>query len=162
MTSRYFESSDTVDFVIVGSGASGGVIARELSTAGFTVVVMEQGPRLGPGDFEHDELKYNFLSGITNDPKISPQTFRVDASQKAEQPHWGNSLVYARIVGGSSAHYTANFWRFHEKDFKERSLLGVAFRAGDHISQFAKRNEIQRPPLGRPPANVNQNDAGAF
>lgn len=125
LTSRTFKPSDTVDFVIVGSGASGGVIARELSTAGFTVVVMEQGPRLGPGDFEHDELKYNFLSGITNDPKISPQTFRVDASQKAEQPHWGNSLVYARIVGGSSTHYTANFWRFHESDFKERSLLGA-------------------------------------
>jgi choline dehydrogenase-like flavoprotein len=125
LTSRTFKPSETVDFVIVGSGASGGVIARELSTAGFTVVVMEQGPRLGPGDFEHDELKYNYLSGITNDPKISPQTFRVDASQKAEQPHWGNSLVYARIVGGSSAHYTANFWRFHESDFKERSLLGA-------------------------------------
>src|ERR1700690_3947021 len=125
MIQRTFNPSETVDFVIVGSGASGGVIARELSTAGFTVVVMEQGPRLGPGDFEHDELKYNYLSGITNDPKISPQTFRVDASQKAEQPHWGNSLVYARIVGGSSAHYTANFWPFHENDFKERSLLGA-------------------------------------
>ena len=36
----------------------------------------------------------------------------------------GNSLVYARIVGGSSAHFTANYWRFHENDFNERSLLG--------------------------------------
>ena len=41
-------------------------MARELSQAGFAVVVFEQGPRLGPGDFEHDEFKYNFLSGITN------------------------------------------------------------------------------------------------
>ena len=29
------------------------------------------------------------------------------------------------MVGGSSNHFTANFWRFHEVDFKERSLLGA-------------------------------------
>jgi choline dehydrogenase-like flavoprotein len=121
---RTFKPSEIVDFVVVGSGAAGGVIARELSQAGFSVVVLEQGPRLGPGDFEHDELKYSFQSGITNDPALSPQTFRVDASEVARQPPMGNSLVYARIVGGSSAHFTANFWRFHENDFHERSLLG--------------------------------------
>jgi choline dehydrogenase-like flavoprotein len=47
-----------VDFVVVGSGASGGVIARELSQAGFSVLVFEQGPRLSPAYFEHNELKY--------------------------------------------------------------------------------------------------------
>jgi len=124
VTARKFKTSETVDFVVVGSGAAGGVMARELSQAGFTVLVLEQGPRLGPGDFEHDELKYAYLSGITNDPKVSPQTFRDDPGKSAEQPRMGNSLVYARIVGGSSAHYTANFWRFHENDFNERSLLG--------------------------------------
>jgi choline dehydrogenase-like flavoprotein len=124
VTARKFKTGEIVDFVVVGSGAAGGVMARELSQAGFTVVVLEQGPRLGPGDFEHDELKYAYLSGITNDPKVSPQTFRDDPDKTAEQPRMGNSLVYARIVGGSSAHYTANFWRFHENDFHERSLLG--------------------------------------
>ena len=123
MTKR-FKPSEIVDFAIVGSGAAGGVIARELSQAGFSVVVLEQGPRLGPGDFEHDELKYYYLSGITCDPKVSPQTFREDASQLAQRPPMGNSLVYARIVGGSSTHFTANYWRFHENDFNERSLLG--------------------------------------
>jgi choline dehydrogenase-like flavoprotein len=28
-------------------------------------------------------------------------------------------------VGGGSLHYTANFWRFHEIDFIERSVLGA-------------------------------------
>jgi len=32
-----------VDFVIVGSGAAGGVLAKELSLSGFQVVVLEQG-----------------------------------------------------------------------------------------------------------------------
>ena len=127
---RIFKPSETVDFVIVGSGAAGGVIARELSQAGFSVVVLEQGPRLGPGDFEHDELKYSYQSGITNDPAQCPQTFRVDAGEVAKQPALGNSLVYARIVGGSSNHFTANFWRFHENDFHERSLLGAMAGTG--------------------------------
>jgi choline dehydrogenase-like flavoprotein len=124
LTKRTFKPGEVADFVVVGSGAAGGVIARELSQAGFTVIVLEQGPRLGTADFEHDELKYSFLSGITCDPHISPQTFREDATQVAQRPPMGNSLVYARIVGGSSAHFTANYWRFHENDFHERSLLG--------------------------------------
>src|SRR5271170_6984121 len=99
-------------------------MARELSQAGFTAVVLEQGPRLGPADFEHDEFKYTYLSGITNDPATSPQTFRDDPAATAQRPHMGNSLIYARLVGGSSNHFTANYWRFHANDFRERSLLG--------------------------------------
>ena len=110
--------------MVVGSGAAGGVMARELSKSGFSVLVLEQGPRLGPGDFQHDEFSYNYLSGITNSPSLSPQTFRDDPAHEAHRPRLGNSLIYARIVGGSSAHFTANYWRFHESDFKERSLLG--------------------------------------
>ena len=65
-----------VDFLIVGSGAAGGVLARELSRAGFAVVLMEQGRRMRPQDFEHDELKYWLASAITNDSVASPQSFR--------------------------------------------------------------------------------------
>ncbi len=130
VTARRFKPSDLVDFAVVGSGAAGGVMARELSQAGFSVVVLEQGPRFGPGDFEHDDLKYNFLSGICNDPASSPQTFRDDPGIDAKRPHMGNSLVYARMVGGSSNHFTANFWRFHDIDFRERSALGAIAGTG--------------------------------
>jgi choline dehydrogenase-like flavoprotein len=90
VSTRTFKTSETVDFVIVGSGAAGGVMARELSTAGFTVVVLEQGPRMNAGDFEHDELKYSFLNGITNSPTLNPQTFRRSESEKAKQPGGGS------------------------------------------------------------------------
>jgi len=121
MSARTFKTTDSVDFIVVGSGAAGGVMARELSQGGFDVLVMEQGPRLGPGDFEHDELKYGMLDGIVNNRERNPQTFRKQPDQVAKRQ---KSLTYARIVGGSSTHFTANYWRFHDIDFKERSLRG--------------------------------------
>jgi choline dehydrogenase-like flavoprotein len=124
MASRKFKTSETVDFVVVGSGASGGIVARELAQAGNSVVVMEQGPRMAPWEFEHDELKYRQLSGITNNPATNPQTFRNDPNKKAVRQEGRNPLTYARVVGGSSTHFNANFWRFHEIDFNERSVLG--------------------------------------
>src|SRR5580658_3071397 len=125
MTARRFKSNETVDFVVVGSGAAGGVVARELSQAGFSVLVFEQGPRYSPADFEHDELKYFFLSGITVDPKVSPQSFRSSPDDIAKPARGDQPALYARLVGGSSNHFTANFWRFHEIDFHERSVLGA-------------------------------------
>ena len=82
---KTFSRTETVDFAVVGSGAAGGVMARELSQAGFSVVLLEQGPRLGPGDFEHDELKYIFLNGILNDPVRCPQTFTNDPRKPAQR-----------------------------------------------------------------------------
>ncbi len=124
MPSKIYKTSETVDFIVVGSGAAGGIVARELARAGNSVIVMEQGPRLAAHEFEHDELKYRNLSGITNNPATNPQTFRQDASKKAERASGRNPLTYARVVGGSSAHFNANFWRLHEIDFIEGSRLG--------------------------------------
>ncbi|MGI9271790.1 MAG: GMC family oxidoreductase [Woeseiaceae bacterium] len=119
-----FATRDAVDFVIIGSGSAGGILAKELSTAGFDVVVLEQGPYRKPSDFKHDELDTLFRMGLhggAND--VHRQTFRRDESETATIPD-RQPARYARGVGGSSVHFTANFWRFRELDFKERSLLG--------------------------------------
>jgi choline dehydrogenase-like flavoprotein len=119
-----YRLSQPVDFAIVGSGAAGGVLARELSQAGCSVVVFEQGPRLTLADFEHDELKHWFNAGMTNDAVKNPQMFRDDRSKRGERNLVRPTLTYARTVGGSSVHYTANYWRFREVDFDECSRLG--------------------------------------
>ncbi|MGH8495140.1 MAG: GMC family oxidoreductase [Gammaproteobacteria bacterium] len=120
-----FDTRKPVDFVIVGSGAAGGILAKELSTAGFDVVVLEQGPYLQSSDFTHDELGTIFNQEITGGwKKKFPQTFRKTEQDEAVVQDFPPPAIYARAVGGSSVHFTANFWRFHESDFKERSLLG--------------------------------------
>jgi choline dehydrogenase-like flavoprotein len=116
-----YKTSDEVDFVIIGSGAAGGVLAKELSTNGFRVVVLEQGPYLTPSDFTHDEIKVLQEDLLTNHPDLQPNTFRQTPDQTAKHQR---ALYYGRMVGGTSVHFTANFWRFHEIDFIERSKLG--------------------------------------
>src|SRR5262245_11912770 len=116
-----YKTSDVVDFVIVGSGAAGGVLAKELSTNGFSVVVLEQGPYIHESEFSHDEIKILQEDFLTNHPKLQPTTFRKTPKDKAKQQR---VLVYGRAVGGTSNHFTANFWRFHEIDFIERSKIG--------------------------------------
>ena len=117
-----FRPDDAVDFVVVGSGAAGGIVAKELATRGLSVVVLEQGPRLEPQQFEHDEFKYFFRSGIVNDPALQPQSFAPTPNQDAKAG--AGRLLYARLVGGGSVHFTANYWRFHEIDFIEASKHG--------------------------------------
>src|SRR5215467_2293197 len=119
-TAVKFLPSDEVDFVIIGSGAAGGILAKELSTNGFRVVVLEQGPYLTENDFSHDEIKVLQEDLLTNHPKLQPNTFRKTPDEKAKPQR---ALVYGRAVGGTSNHFTANFWRFHEIDFVERSKI---------------------------------------
>ena len=119
--SARFRPRDTVDFVIVGSGAAGGIIAKELSTAGHSVVVLEQGPRLSEGEFDHDEFGTFMRGHNINDPATQPHTFRATPQETAERRQ---VLIYGRLVGGSNAHFTGNFWRLRPSDFNEASRLG--------------------------------------
>ena len=70
-TTVKYRPDDEVDFVVVGSGAAGGVVAKELSTAGFRVVVLEQGPWRTERDFVHDEIKIFQQSALSTDWNVS-------------------------------------------------------------------------------------------
>jgi choline dehydrogenase-like flavoprotein len=121
MSRAPFKPSDEVDFVVIGSGAAGGVVAKELSVAGFSVVVLEQGPYLRERDFTHDELGVAQQGLLTNDYRIQPNTFRAAPDAAAVKKP---SIGYGKQVGGGSVHFTGNYWRFHEADFEERSRFG--------------------------------------
>ena len=124
-----FEHKAPMDFVIVGAGGAGGVVAKELSTAGFQVVVLEQGPYFHEEDFTHDELKFKdvfdppFIGRevLTNDHALQPNTFRKTESEKAALTAFAQ---YGRCVGGGTVQFTGNYWRFHEIDFAELNHWG--------------------------------------
>ena len=124
MAQAEYSSSEEVDFVVVGSGAAGGIVARELAMAGFSVVVLEQGPYLQLSDYTHDEWAVNQNEELVWGPKKGhPQTFRRYEHETAELMDRA-VLTYAHNVGGSSHHFSGNFWRLRPIDFMERSILG--------------------------------------
>src|ERR1700728_1815674 len=107
MSGATFKPSDAVDFLVIGAGAAGGVMAKELSVAGFRVVVLEQGPYLREKDYAHDEIKYTVRPALTNDPKTQPVLYRRNENEVAKPL---KAIEYGRQVGGGSVHFTANYW----------------------------------------------------
>ena len=85
-----FDRRKPVDFAIIGSGAAGGILAKELSTAGFDVVVFEQGPYRRAEDFTHDEYSVLINAELMGGgPNVSGQTFRTDDSEEATSAEFG-------------------------------------------------------------------------
>ncbi len=120
---KTYRPTDEVDFVIVGSGAAGGVMAHKLAGSGFSVVVLEQGPWLTEKDFSHDELNYRYHPEKSlSQTADQPHTFRAKEADKAEKH---NIISYGRLVGGGTVHFTANYWRFPEIEFEQATRLGV-------------------------------------
>jgi choline dehydrogenase-like flavoprotein len=106
---------EEADAVIVGLGAAGGVLLYELAKAGLDVVGIEAGPFWDPqSDFASDELHAQTLAW--NDTRLS-------TGQNALQFGANNS---GRGVGGGTVHFTGVFYRFHESDFRVRTLDGTA------------------------------------
>ncbi len=103
------------DVLIIGAGAAGGVLAKELAEAGFTVVVLEAGPHWVPErDFVSDERGAEQL--YWTDPRVTT----------GRDPIELGANVTGKGVGGSTVHYSMVALRMHESDFMVGTLGGVA------------------------------------
>ena len=112
-------ANDKADVVIVGVGASGGIIAAELAKAGMKVIGLERGPKLSTANFQSlDELRYFQRQETRPNVKKQPVTWRPNANAKATPIAGQNN---GNQVGGGTVHYGTLSWRFHEDDFKVRS-----------------------------------------
>lgn len=130
----------TFDAIVVGSGATGGWAAKELTEAGLTVAVLEAGPRITPKDFsEHVEpfqLKYR-----GNDPHIldkRPVQGLVYACRESNQEWFVNDIenpyttpkdkpfhwIRMRVLGGRSLSWGRQSYRMGDIDFKAASRDG--------------------------------------
>ncbi len=146
MAGASFPTREEVDFVIVGSGAAGGIIAKELAGAGHSVVLLEQGPHLQAADFRHDEWSIFHNHDMTwNQRQGHPQTFRKTADETAVV--LDSICDYAHNVGGSSLHFSGNFWRLRPIDFIEASVRGPV--AGTNFVDWPIRYEDLEPYYSR-------------
>jgi choline dehydrogenase-like flavoprotein len=118
-----------VDVVVIGSGAGGGVVAKELAEAGMSVVVFERGKSYSTADFNHDELNSQYSLPPAYGPSVypNPRTFRYTDRETAQVVYPGVSEGYgktAAAVGGGTVAYGAAAWRFKKEDFRMKSTYG--------------------------------------
>jgi len=117
--------AEKVDAVIVGSGAAGAIVAKQLAEAGLRIVVLEKGREWTRKDVVHDELRgdgirpdtLNKLEGLEKNPRA----FRSDDRSPARIVATGFN---AFGVGGGTPWYGAAAWRFHEEHFRMKSTYG--------------------------------------
>ena len=104
-----------VDACIVGCGAAGSVLAKELSEAGWKVVVLEAGDWLSTDkDIRQDEVR--MLGKFDWDDRRW-----VEGSEQLEMGHRRDG----RGVGGGTLHYGGVALRYWPEDFERHSRDGV-------------------------------------
>ena len=118
-----------VNVVVVGAGAGGGIVAKELSEAGLRVALLERGGWVGFEVNGHDDLINQRISALgtgfgpdERHPRVSegpPGKWRTVGPTDGG---YGNN---AACVGSGTVSYGAMAWRFMEQDFRMRSLYGT-------------------------------------
>jgi choline dehydrogenase-like flavoprotein len=105
-----------VDACIVGCGAAGAVLAKELAEGGWSVVVLEAGDWLDSReDFVNDELSM-----------LGPLDWDDLRIVDGDDPLKTGRVNTGRAVGGTTVHYTAVALRLRPDDFRVHSTDGVA------------------------------------
>ena len=119
-----------VNAIVVGAGAGGGIVAKELSEAGLSVVLLERGKWYTAFDCRKDDLRNQRTPVLGNafgpDEDRNPRVMVDDRGQKRiVQPSDGGYNNNAACVGGGTLSYGAMAWRYLEKDFRMRSTYGA-------------------------------------
>lgn len=103
-------SAESIDVLIVGSGACGSLVAKEMAERGFSVAVLEAGQRFRDADLKNSEA---------NGGKILWTEPRVSVGKHAVLPKAGVG------VGGGTTAWLGVMPRFHPADFRTYSTEGV-------------------------------------
>ncbi|MDR3753262.1 MAG: GMC family oxidoreductase [Terracidiphilus sp.] len=119
-----------VNAVIIGAGAAGGVVAKELAVAGLSVVLLERGSWYTANDCRKDDLRNQRTTVLGNafgpDDDRNP---RIVVNSKGELhtfvPSEGPYSNNAACVGGGTLSWGAQAWRYMPQDFKMRSTYGA-------------------------------------
>jgi choline dehydrogenase-like flavoprotein len=119
-----------VNAVVVGAGAAGGIVAKELAVAGLSVVLLERGKWYTAADCRKDDLRNQRNSQLGNafgpddegNPRVWVDAKGVAHTVLASEGAYSNN---AACVGGGTLSWGAQAWRFMPQDFRMRSTYGV-------------------------------------
>lgn len=124
-----------VDVVLVGGGWTGGILGKEFSEAGMTVVCLERGgPQNAADDFTvprmRDELAVGQRFSMMVNPVDNTETIRNDVKETALPYRRLGSYLIGTGVGGASTHWNGHTWRWTDDDFKIRSRYEEKYGRG--------------------------------
>ncbi len=112
------------DVVLVGAGASGGVVARHLAEAGFSVVCLEQGEWPDRDDFRGTEDDWELA--IRQRWALSPNIRGMASDYPVNDDDSDINPLMFNAVGGSMIIYAGTWPRMLPSDFRVRTMDGVA------------------------------------
>ncbi|GGP08370.1 GMC family oxidoreductase [Oceanobacillus neutriphilus] len=114
---------DKVDVVTVGVGWMGGIVAAELTKAGYKVVGLDKGKEKDIKDYlhTHDEVRYPVrgegYEKLTNETYTVRNTLDEDARPIRDK----STAVIGEGIGGGGSHWGAQTHRYYPYDFEIRS-----------------------------------------
>ncbi len=119
-----------VNAVVVGAGAGGGIVAKELAAAGLSVALLERGKWYTSADGRKDDLRNQRTSVLGSsfgpDEERNPRVaVEPDGRERVVLPSESSYQNNAACVGGGTASYGAMAWRFTPRDFRMRSTYGA-------------------------------------
>ena len=119
-----------VNAVVVGAGAGGGIVAKELAAAGLSVVLLERGKWYSAFDCRKDDLRNQRTSVLgcgfgPDDERYRRVVVDAQGHERSVLPSEGVYGNNAACVGGGTFSYGAMAWRYMEKDFRMRSTYGA-------------------------------------
>jgi len=138
------------DYVIVGSGAGGGVLAARLAEEGMRVFLIEAGGDPQKAQRMPDDCEVPAFHAFACENPALAWDFQVrhyaDEAQQARDPKYtpGRGVLYPRAaaLGGCTVHNAMIFMPPHDADWNEiaRATGDVSWRA-DHMQRYLRRIE---------------------
>ncbi|KPV40722.1 oxidoreductase [Thiohalorhabdus denitrificans] len=112
------------DVCVVGSGAGGAPVALALAEAGYSVVVLEKGPRFTEEDFYKDELACCRRDVFTPSLRDERHVIAPERGSPTSTADSGVSWWNGNCVGGATNFMSGYFHRQKPVDFRLRSEFG--------------------------------------
>ncbi len=111
---------DKVDAVVVGTGWAGGVVAAELTKAGYNVVGLERGAEKSTQDYvgAKDELRYMSRKEMMLDLNMETITSRKNSKEEALPVRTQDEMMLGTNLGGASVHWAGATYRYMPYDFE--------------------------------------------